>query len=117
MVSPTYQQAPAQFLVGSNSHADECSSDADCMTSTGENCCMKVRDDTSGSKYFKCMPHGMPGSVCDLDGQAEDACPCQSGLTCSKIDLTEFGPTAASVNVIFEKYHFGMCEAPVDQAR
>ena len=66
---------------------------------------------------MKCMPMGVPGSVCDLDGLAEDACPCEVGLTCAKIDLSDFGPTAAGVNPIFEKYHFGLCEMPSEQAR
>ncbi|GFO36919.1 hypothetical protein PoB_006342400 [Plakobranchus ocellatus] len=62
-------EVPAQFLLDTTTHQDECKMDSDCApTAAGGQCCMKVRDPNDGGRYLKCMPLGVEGSVCDLDG-------------------------------------------------
>merc|ERR1712121_259810 len=80
-----------------------CTSDNDCPGG----CCL-----TSKSK---CSKLGGEGDVCDLEGQGlnTNVCGCNAGLKCEKIDLTDFGNIAATVNPIFEKYHYGMCASTI----
>merc|ERR1712002_351384 len=75
-----------------------CSGDADCP----RGCCLKN----------VCKPYGIMGALCDLEGLglARDACACDTGMKCTKVDLSDFGPTVGAVNPIFEKYHYGLCE-------
>jgi len=85
-----------------------CSKDEDCPGG----CCAETK---TGNV---CQSLGKAGDICDLEGQglAKDKCDCEKGLKCVKIDLSDFGPTAAAVNPIFEKFHYGKCDvdaAPV----
>ncbi|XP_012937273.1 uncharacterized protein LOC106011609 [Aplysia californica] len=88
--------------------ADSCASDTDCPGG----CCIE----TKTGKV--CEKLGKMGDICDLEGMglAKDKCGCEQGMSCVKLDLSDWGPTVAAVNPIFEKFHYGICDvqtAPV----